>query len=608
MAVDTHGAQGRPWTGFDLDGTLATYDEWRGVSHIGEPVKPMCDLVKRLHDEGKDVKILTARVAPKDDDSDPSIARAYIEKWCEENLGFIPPITHEKDALMETLYDDRVHAVEQNTGRVLNEEGWRTTDGGHKIHIADDGIVDKGNPHVLAKIRGRADSSLDDRLSAMLTSYEDPKTKRMKERLAKMREKNEVLRKGNDERRANLAKTKRENERLKADIMKANVERWKRGLKNSILDERSINMKTKSKVVANALAVARNIRAIPVDSKGNGIIERCKIRTADGEVAEVAYIDEDGYVYSKPRMDVFKDGRIRGVPAKTVVRLNADTGTVSEKAMNARWRIIYKNLNRPLFPYGKETYSTKEEAEKRAEELRKQGKKWGSNNSYFVDVVNSKFKPNELVEWRDAHGRHNSAFYVRDNGDRVTVSIEPDGQGGGLEIPKAWVTNSRARNTSSSPFGFFIGELVVIKKDPSKKKYRVKEITETGDIRLEGATQLFDANELDTANYAGPYRSRNAVVAKALNACRAAHNADFPIVRFEVGKIYRAPWDRDWLAKVLSRTDSSIKVAIKSVRDKTWHKADEQVTLRINPRKSEEQGAEVAKGWDWEFWADERAM
>ena len=81
--------------------------------------------------------------------------------------------------------------------------------------------------------------------------------------------------------------------------------------------------------------------------------------------------------------------------------------------------------------------------------------------------------------------------------------------------------NSRARNANSSHFGFFIGEQVVIKKDPSKKKYRVKEITETGDIRLEGATPLFDASELDTANYAGPYRSRNYVVQKALNAATA---------------------------------------------------------------------------------------
>lgn len=66
------------------------------------------------------------------------------------------------------------------------------------------------------------------------------------------------------------------------------------------------------------------------------------------------------------------------------------------------------------------------------------------------DATTRKFKPNDLVEWRDAHGRHNSAFYVRDNGDRVTVSIEKNGQGGGLEIPKAWITNSRAADAGDA--------------------------------------------------------------------------------------------------------------------------------------------------------------
>lgn len=119
MAFDTHGASGKPWTGFDLDGTLAMYDKWRGIAHIGDPVKPMCDLIKKLHGDGKDVKIVTARVAPREDGSH-LLARAIIARWCRDNLGFIPPITHEKDALMETLYDDRVKAVEQNTGKVLN--------------------------------------------------------------------------------------------------------------------------------------------------------------------------------------------------------------------------------------------------------------------------------------------------------------------------------------------------------------------------------------------------------------------------------------------------------------------------------------------------------
>ena len=62
---DTHGETGKGWYGFDLDGTLAKYDKWEGIDHIGEPVKPMVDLIKRMHAEGKVVKILTARVAPR---------------------------------------------------------------------------------------------------------------------------------------------------------------------------------------------------------------------------------------------------------------------------------------------------------------------------------------------------------------------------------------------------------------------------------------------------------------------------------------------------------------------------------------------------------------
>ena len=32
---DTHGETGKGWYGFDLDGTLAKYDGWKGIDHIG---------------------------------------------------------------------------------------------------------------------------------------------------------------------------------------------------------------------------------------------------------------------------------------------------------------------------------------------------------------------------------------------------------------------------------------------------------------------------------------------------------------------------------------------------------------------------------------------
>lgn len=121
MANDTHGCEGKKWIGFDLDGTLAEYNGWKGINNIGKPVKPMCDLIKKLHSEGTDVKIVTARVAPKEDKDESELARSFIEKWCEENLGFVPELTHEKDQLMETLYDDRATQVIPNTGITIEK-------------------------------------------------------------------------------------------------------------------------------------------------------------------------------------------------------------------------------------------------------------------------------------------------------------------------------------------------------------------------------------------------------------------------------------------------------------------------------------------------------
>lgn len=163
---DTHGVTGKGWYGFDLDGTLAVYDKWEGIDHIGEPVKPMVDLIKKFHDEGKVVKILTARVAPRpnleviptphpfyadsfegaDDGDVPEYAAKaefgsgsdrrlalafyarrgwtahdFISDWCLKNLGFLPEITHEKDHLMLELYDDRVKQVVPNEGVLVED-------------------------------------------------------------------------------------------------------------------------------------------------------------------------------------------------------------------------------------------------------------------------------------------------------------------------------------------------------------------------------------------------------------------------------------------------------------------------------------------------------
>ena len=98
---------------FDLDGTLAKYDGWKGVEHIGEPIGPMVALAKKLHDKGVKIKIFTARVAYPDTSD---VARRRIEEWCADILGFAPPVTNEKDGLMVTCFDDRSLQVLPNTG------------------------------------------------------------------------------------------------------------------------------------------------------------------------------------------------------------------------------------------------------------------------------------------------------------------------------------------------------------------------------------------------------------------------------------------------------------------------------------------------------------
>ena len=142
---DTHGEAGKGWYGFDLDGTLAKYDGWRGIIHIGKPIAPMVKLIQQMHDEGKVVKIMTARVAPKAEPETgenpytlnhltveaPDVQTwalkdrwgplEYIQEWCYRNLGFVPDIVYQKDHLMLELYDDRVKQVVPNEGWLVED-------------------------------------------------------------------------------------------------------------------------------------------------------------------------------------------------------------------------------------------------------------------------------------------------------------------------------------------------------------------------------------------------------------------------------------------------------------------------------------------------------
>lgn len=109
---------GCKWVGFDLDGTLAKYDEWRGIEHIGEPIMEMVMRLKKYLDEGVEVKIFTARCAqPTDRECQEAIR--YIKAWCLKYIGVELEVTNVKDPLMIKLYDDRAVTVVENTGEVI---------------------------------------------------------------------------------------------------------------------------------------------------------------------------------------------------------------------------------------------------------------------------------------------------------------------------------------------------------------------------------------------------------------------------------------------------------------------------------------------------------
>ena len=99
----------------DLDGTLAHYDEWKGIEHIGDPIPSVLARVKQALAEGREVVIFTARLAEKG-------AEAYVREWLKK-VG-LPDlrITNVKDREMEEFWDDRNGPrVEKNKGFVETE-------------------------------------------------------------------------------------------------------------------------------------------------------------------------------------------------------------------------------------------------------------------------------------------------------------------------------------------------------------------------------------------------------------------------------------------------------------------------------------------------------
>ena len=165
------------------------------------------------------------------------------------------------------------------------------------------------------------------------------------------------------------------------------------------------------------------------------------------------------------------------------------------------------------------------------------------------EASSRKFRPNDAVEWVDRHGNRNSGYYVRDNGpDRVTVSIERDGQGGGLEIPRAWiVANAVVANA----------KWVILYRDGGKEKIEAPSFDAAKKV-AEQKSQASGRGYIsvivdDGVDYGVNARSRNSVVQKALNAVK---NDTTPAV----GSRWVHNDDNLFIVKVIGADGSSVRV------------------------------------------------
>lgn len=120
------------WIGVDLDGTLAEYDHWRGVEHIGKPIMPMVERVMGWLREGREVKIFTARVGGRDRE-DAEIARGYIQAWTQIVFGQRLEVVCCKDFNMVELWDDRAVQVVPNTGYSVGQMVGKALDTATKV-------------------------------------------------------------------------------------------------------------------------------------------------------------------------------------------------------------------------------------------------------------------------------------------------------------------------------------------------------------------------------------------------------------------------------------------------------------------------------------------
>ncbi len=102
----------KPWIGVDLDGTLAHYNGWRGLQHIGKPIPLMLERIRQWQANGFTIKIMTARASVPG--GVPPV-EAWLKKYGLEGV----EVTNMKDFDMVELWDDRAIQVIENTGKAV---------------------------------------------------------------------------------------------------------------------------------------------------------------------------------------------------------------------------------------------------------------------------------------------------------------------------------------------------------------------------------------------------------------------------------------------------------------------------------------------------------
>lgn len=102
----------------DLDGTLAHYDGWKGIDHIGHVIPSVKAALNDAQNEGAEVWIYTARVS---DPEDALEARAHIAEWLVYNKINVHGITAVKMKYFTEFWDDRAIQVIKNQGVFVME-------------------------------------------------------------------------------------------------------------------------------------------------------------------------------------------------------------------------------------------------------------------------------------------------------------------------------------------------------------------------------------------------------------------------------------------------------------------------------------------------------